>query len=541
MDARTSKSLRLRLQDSRRSWFTLAMCVIMLHTATIGNRSQGALYVGIREHFGASHSEASLPPSLQASLSLVGGIFTGFLCEVVSLRHMSLGCSLVSSLALMVCYFSVTVSFISFFFGAVHGLAVSGMFVVSSVVVGEYFVRWRATAYAMSSAAKSSHFFTPFVANHIRMYYGTPEIFLLLGALSLNGFVAALLVRTPPWRLTRKGVVPTSSNAGAANEHSLGSVQNERVDVTPTGIDNSVIADVASTTESLLRERDIPEHQQASGTCRILYDVENSQGQSLLVADRGNVSVSCVMAQHIVDGCPAISTSKSPAPWCNVTAFLRNFIRSLVKINWKVIATPLFLFDTLSFSVQNYSLANFVLFYLDVTMDCGKDASFAGYLLLAFNVSVVLGCLVIGMVVDRRLLSLNATVILGLSGNAAASEGLVWSLSGGQLLACAVVQGLSCGVMAPMTCPVLIRDFGSESLSLVIGGCHTVMGVVLLARPPLVGKSEANSSYFKDILGSYDGIQHIFASLNAFLAIMWTIRLLWSKRTKCTQPSPSSL
>ncbi|KAH7959356.1 hypothetical protein HPB49_010529 [Dermacentor silvarum] len=526
MDARTGKSLRLRLQDSRRSWFTLAMCTVMLHTATLGNRSQGALYVGMREHFGASHSDASFPPSLQSSLCLVGGIFTSLLCEVVSLRHMALGCSLISSLALIVCYFGVTVSFISFFFGAVQGLAASGMFVVTSVVVGEYFVRWRATAYAISSAAKSSHFLTPFAANHIRVHYGTPEIFLLLGALSLNGFVAALLVRTPPWRLKRKGAVPTCSIPGATNEQSLKSVQDKRADVTPAGIDISVTSDVAGATESLLR--DIPEGQQASGACRTLDDIETSlPGQSLLVAYPCKVSITCIKVQHIDDGCPAISISRSATPWCKIMAFLRNFVSSFVKKNWKVIATPLYLFDTLSFSVQNYSLSNFVLFYLDVTIDCGIDASFAGYLLLAFNVSVVLGGLVIGVVVDRRLLSLNAAVMLGLCGNAAACEGLVWSLSGGQLLACAVVQGLSCGVMAPMACPALIRDFGCENLSLAIGGCYTVMGVVLLGRPPLVG-------YFKDTLGSYDGIQHIFASLNAFLAIMWMIRLLRSKRTNCT-------
>ncbi|KAH6934510.1 hypothetical protein HPB50_024736 [Hyalomma asiaticum] len=431
----TGNSLRLRLQDSRRSWFTLAMCMVMAHTATIGSRSQGAIYVGIREHFGASHGEASFPPSLQSSLCLVGGILTGFLCEVISLRHMSLGCSLVSSVALIVCYFGPTLSFISFFFGVVHGLATSGMFVVASVAVGEYFVRWRATAYSLSSAAKSSHFFTPFVANHIRVYYGPLEIFLLLGALSLNGFVAALLVRTPPWRLPvkSKDVTPACSNPGTSNEYCQTGIQDRRATVTLAEMDDSVTSDVAFAVEPLLQD------------------------------------------------------------------------------------VPL---------VQNYVLSNFVLFHLDVTLDRGIDASFAAYLLLAFNLSVVLGSLVIGFVVDRRALSLNATVVLGFCGNAATCEGLVWSRSGGHLLACAVVQGLSCGIMAPLTCPVLIRDTDSESLHLVIGGCHTVMGLVLLSRPSLVG-------LFRDVLGSYGGIQHIFASLNAFLAIIWAIRLLRPKCTRC--------
>ncbi|KAL3227795.1 hypothetical protein MRX96_003754 [Rhipicephalus microplus] len=529
VDASTSKSLRLHLQDSRRSWFTLAMCMVMAHTATMGNRSQGAMYVGIREHFGASHGEASLPPSLQSSLCLVGGIFTGFLCEVTPMRYMSLGSSLLLSLALMVCYFGLTVSFISFFFGVVHGLAANGMFVVTSVVVGEYFVRWRATAYALSAAAKSSHFLTPFVANHIRVHYGTPEIFLLLGALSLNGFVAALLVRTPPWRLHLKskdaGLARLKS--GASKEHSSTSVKDENTDATLQGVNNSTTADVAFTTEPLLEE--VPLDHEECGSYHTPSGPEISfQEHSVPVtaANSCKVSNTCSKAKIMVDERPVVIFSASPTLWSNIMAFLRRSANTLSRIDWKVLVSPLFLFDTLSFSLQNYVLSNFVLLYLDMALECGVDASFASYLLLAFNVSVVLSSLVSGFVIDRRVLSMNATMILGFCGNAASCEGLAWSRSGGQLLACAVVQGLSCGAMVTVVCPVIIRDFGSERLPLVIGGCHTVMGVVLLARPSLIG-------YFKDVLGSYVGIQHTFASLNAFLAILWMIRLMWPKCPNC--------
>ncbi|XP_049271017.1 monocarboxylate transporter 12 [Rhipicephalus sanguineus] len=372
MDAGTSKSLRHRLQDSRRSWFTLAMCMVMSHTATLGNRSQGAMYVGIREHFGASHGEASFPPSLQASLCLVGGVFTGFLCEVIPLRYMSLGSSLLSSLALIVCYFGLTVSFISFFFGAVHGLAVSGMYVVTSVVVGEYFVRWRATAYGLSAAAKSSHFLTPFVANHIRVHYGTPEIFLLLGALSLNGFVASLLVKTPPWRLPfkSKDAVLTRSNAGVGKEHCPARVQDTETDVTLTGVDGFTTADVAFASEPLLEEVSLD--QQDRGSRRTLSGpVMSFQEQCLpvTVTTPRNVSSAYSEAQHTVDERTAVDFSISATPWGKIIAFLRGTVNTFFRIDWKIIVSPLFLFDTLSVSLHNYVLSNFVLLYLDVTID----------------------------------------------------------------------------------------------------------------------------------------------------------------------------
>ncbi|KAH9376817.1 hypothetical protein HPB48_017862 [Haemaphysalis longicornis] len=75
MDAAPAKkgTAQSRLQDSRQSWFALVLCAVILHTSTLGSRSHGAMYVGMRQHFNVSHSEASFPPSLQASLCLVGG------------------------------------------------------------------------------------------------------------------------------------------------------------------------------------------------------------------------------------------------------------------------------------------------------------------------------------------------------------------------------------------------------------------------------------------------------------------------------------
>ncbi|KAK8783606.1 hypothetical protein V5799_010027 [Amblyomma americanum] len=523
MEGTIEGTARLRLQDSRRSWFTLAMCAVMLHAATLGSRSHGAMYVGIREHFDVSHREASFPPSLQSSLCLGGGIITGFLCEVVPLRVMSLGCSLLTALGLIACYFAPSVSFISLFFGAVHGMASSGVFVVTSVLLCAYFVRWRATACASSSAAKSSHFLTPFLANYIRVEYGTPEIFLLLGALSLNGLVAALLVQIPPWLLHPRNKEGSGPKFGEPQQHPSRHAHNEKIGSINKSSDNSAGADVAGATESLLP--DVSEDLVSKGA-RDAGEPDNSlQEQNVECAAKfscNNISTNA-RSQHATEIVVIASSSKSQVRQYRALELLRMTATSFAKVSWKVFVNPLFLLNSLSFSVQNYVLSNFVLLHLDVTLQRGIDSSFAAYLLLAFNVSVVLGCLAIGIVVDRRWLSAKATLTLGFCGNAAACEGLVWSESGTQLLACAVVQGLSCGVVAPLLCPLIIKDLGHESLGLVLGGCHTVMGASLLVRPSLIG-------YFKDVLGSYAGIQHIFASLNALLAAIWMARVLRSLR-----------
>lgn len=528
-------SAQFRLQDSRQSWFALALCTLVLHTSTLGSRSHGAMYVGMRQHFNVSHSEASFPPSLQASLSLTGGILSGYLCEVLPLRWVSLGSTLIASLALTLCYFSPNVAIISLLFGVFNGLGISVTFVATSVVLCEYFVRWRATACAFSSAAKSSHFLTPFVANYILVEYGSPAVFLLLGALSFNGFAATLLIDTPPWLERKKVAASATSAPGHTESQPLGFVSAKTTGVPAAECDDAIACEGAHVTDFLLSA--LPEDNKTGGCSDAAHVFAPSAEKAIHLGASGrcldiklkdtglkDIDLSDCVAEKDVQLTINSNHSNTLTCYYKVSAFLRRAVRSLVAVNWRVFVTPVFLLDSLSFSLQNFVLSNFVLFHLDVTLNAGLDTGYASYLLLTFSVSIVLGCLVIGIVIDRHWLSLETTIVLSFLGNAAACQGLVWSVSGGQLLVCAVVQGLSCGVMAPLSCPVLIKDFSGESLPLVMGGCHTLMGIALLTRPPLVG-------YFKDAQGSYSGIQHIFTSLNGLLAIIWLTRVLRSLRS----------
>ncbi|KAH9376818.1 hypothetical protein HPB48_017863 [Haemaphysalis longicornis] len=392
-------------------------------------------------------------------------------------------------------------------------MAISVTFVLTSVLLCEYFVRWRATACAFSSASKSSHFLTPFIANYILVEYGSPAVFLLLGALSFNGFAAALLIDIPPWLEKKKVVASATSAPRATASHPLRCLSAENAGAAPADCNNLPSPEGAHVTDSLLSA--LPEGNKASGcnnstrafarndenatnldACekfldRDLKDIDlsthvDASGRCLDVDFKDKDLSDCVTEAGVQ---LTIKSKRSNSLTCyyKVSAFLRKAARSLLAVNWRVFATPAFVLDSLSFSLQNFTLSNFVLFHLDVTLNAGLDAGYASYLFLTFNASVVLGCLVIGVVIDRHWLSLETTIVLSCLGNATACQGLVWSWSGGQLLACAVVQGLSCGVMAPLSCPVLIKDFSGESLPLVMGGCHTVMGIGLLTRPPLIG------------------------------------------------------
>ncbi|CAN7979674.1 unnamed protein product, partial [Ixodes pacificus] len=113
---------------------------------------------------------------------------------------------------LVLVHFTINVLLV-FFSSTVPGGALSGTFVVLLQLVCQHFETWRTTA---CSITWSSQCLTAFVmaqtADYIRTEYGTPEMFLLIGALSFNAFPAGFVLKSPPWTARR-----TAHKTNAAN------------------------------------------------------------------------------------------------------------------------------------------------------------------------------------------------------------------------------------------------------------------------------------------------------------------------------------
>ncbi|KAG0417332.1 hypothetical protein HPB47_005692 [Ixodes persulcatus] len=190
--------------DSRWSWVVVGFLAWVMATSTLSSRAMGVFYIGIVEHFGVSREEASWPLSLHSTSFCMAGPVFGYLCELWPCQRVLQGCLILSGIGLTLCYFAPNTGFLAIFFGVVHGGALSGTFVVLLQLVCQYFKTWRTTA---CSITWSSQCLTAFVmsqtADYIRTAYGTPEMFLLIGALSFNAFPAAFVLKSPPWTARR--------------------------------------------------------------------------------------------------------------------------------------------------------------------------------------------------------------------------------------------------------------------------------------------------------------------------------------------------
>ncbi|XP_040079254.1 monocarboxylate transporter 12-like [Ixodes scapularis] len=183
---------------------------------SLGFRVFGIVYVGIIETFQVSREEATWPLTIFdvvtsfANYAFISDLLFGFICRRSCSRAVLLGCSFLGPVAIAVCYFAPNVAFITGFYGAVNGIAFSGLMVGLHVVIAQYFEKRRATAFSVFyTLAGLNTFFVPPITEHSLTEYGVRGALLILGAISLNAFPAAIILRSPPWAdPTRQRLTP---------------------------------------------------------------------------------------------------------------------------------------------------------------------------------------------------------------------------------------------------------------------------------------------------------------------------------------------
>lgn len=487
--ARSEASLRSDPQfgmDSRWSWVTAAFLSWLLCAAMMAQQSAGVLFFGIVDTFGVSREEASWPLVLSASVISLTGPVVGYLCRRFSCRPVLLFFSLASGTSVCVCFFANSVLFLTVVLGFVHGAAVSGVFVGVQVLVSQHFEKRRATACSlMFTVCGLNMFFAAPLVDLFRVTYGIRGAFLLLGGLILNACPAAIVVRNPTW-MQVKDTPSTSQKDDTFSSNNKMSVEAPLL-----------------TLYSEKQERDSEE------TKAVL--------ESKTEVPVPKVPVGPNYARNLRNFCSILRSTTAVKEadegiFQDLTANARRF------------ATPRFALDALSFSIIIFGLTTFFLLYVDIATDRGVIPSRAAFLVYAFAAGDLVCRALSGVIIDSGLLTLDSVMLFGYVLQAAGFELFVWLRTFPTMLVCSALIGVSNGLRHSLQAPLLVRDFGIEHLPVMMGGLSFCNGVVLLTRPMLVG-------YYRDQQGSYDGLLHIAAIVNAAFCVLWAIRI-FSERTR---------
>ncbi|KAK8786676.1 hypothetical protein V5799_023561 [Amblyomma americanum] len=468
--------------DSRWSWITAGFLGWVLCGVMMGRQAAGVVFYGIIETFGVTRKQASWPLVVSGSLLSIGAPFMGYLCRRFSCRAVLLVCPAVAAVSVCLCYLADGVLFLTIFFGLIHGMALSGAFVAVNVLVSQHFDKRRATACSVIFTLTGLNLlYIPPLAEMLRATYGIRGALLLLGGVMLNSCPAVIILRSPVWM--------------------------ERPDSSPAVEDVQLVKKSVSKAGPSLLGPDTLQEESAS-------EEERTSQQSLWKA----VVAKARSFQDLVASCVR---TQSPRP---AERDSQSFVHAL-----KLFATVPFVVNALSFSVVIFGLTTFVLLHVDLGTDRGLPPERAVLLLNAFAVGDLVVRPLSGIIIDSGLLSLDVVMLLGYIIQGCAFELFVWLDSFPLMLACSTLVGVSNGSRVALQAPALAIDFGIDALPLLMGGLVFATGLVHFTRPFLFG-------YFRDLHGSYDGILHVVAGLNAAFVVLWTLKVIARKRQRssCT-------
>ncbi|XP_037578571.1 monocarboxylate transporter 12-like [Dermacentor silvarum] len=486
--ARSAASLKLDPRfgvDSRWSWVTAGFLSWVLCGALMGQQAAGVIFYGIIEAFGVTRQQASWPPVVSGSLLALAAPAMGYLCRRFSCRAVLIVCPLVASASACVCYFANDVLFLIIAFGIVHGTAVSGVYVAVNVLVSQHFERRRTTACCMLFLMSGLNLiYVPPLTELLRSTYGLRGMFLLFGGIILNACPAAIVLRSPAWMKRRS--IPSAINDTESAKHRTTSTSSQYLHHPSALQDENVTLEERS---DMLR---------------------NQSKTSLTKAPIVRNGIKDVLLRN--------ANQEYAKPAQGEKRDTESFVSTL-----KPFATVPFAVNALSFSVVVFGLTTFIILHVDMAVDRGVPPARAVFLMNAFAAGDLVLKPASGAVIDSGLLTLDTVMLLGYVIQGCAFELFVWFRSFPLMMACSTLIGVSNGSRIALQAPSLTRDFGVESLPVLMGGLVFFQGIVHFTRPFLFG-------YYRDHHGSYNGIFHVVAILNAALAFVWLVKVIMRRR-----------
>lgn len=477
------KEDRLFGADSRWSWVTAGFLSWVMFMTTISQQAMGVLFYGIVHGYGFSRGQGAWPLVFFGTSTSLAGPAMGYFCRRFSCHAVLLGSSLLAAVSLGACCLTTDVILLTFLFGFVQGVALSGIFVAVNVLVSEHFERLRATACSVIFFFSGLNtLLAPPLAELFRSTYGIRDTFLLLGALTLNACPAVIVLRSPDW-MEKRGHVSTNEESNV--------------------LDNA----------GAVKGKNPP--QQVDPNVETAHQNEEGVQQQLLPADATEVPFVQSRPQSARPGGLLSLWSKLVGHKSDSQIKMAPIVRQFLSVSFAV--------NALNFVVLLFGMATFLLLSVDIAKDRGVLPSSAVFLMTAFAVGDIALRAVSGLVIDVGFLSLEAVMFLGALLQAIAFELFVWLRTFPMMLVCSLLIGASNGSRISLQAPALVKDFGIESLPVLFGGVCFCNGLALLSRPSLVG-------YCRDTLGSYDMLLHLVAISSVVIFVAWLVKYVFTRK-----------
>ncbi|KAG8192785.1 hypothetical protein JTE90_019103 [Oedothorax gibbosus] len=201
-----------------------------------------------------------------------------------------------------------------------------------------------------------------------------------------------------------------------------------------------------------------------------------------------------------------------------------SILKLLIQTNLK----PIFVLISMSMAVFAYSFIGVGIVLIDYAGDQGISHQLAKFLVVGFSATDLLGRLVFGVVIDKKLLKMKnyVSVVMVVMGVMTASLPLNPSFN--YMMVCNCLIGVAVGGIAIMF-PILVNHYMDENEGAVaMGSLNFYGGILALSMAPMIG-------HFRDVQGSYNGVFYVFGGLVVLVGVLWQLEpliLKWQDKTK---------
>lgn len=572
--------------DSARSWLVAVACSWNLLWSSLVRRSTGVIYVALVSAFGITREEASWVLSTSMSIAWLLGPVVGMLTKFVPLMVLSLVGSVIVSLSSIGCTFAGGMTAIFLLLGICSGIGSGLVLPTSEVIIGQNFRRYRGSGNGIYyTGGTLAAFAFPPILHLLLNEYGFRGASLITGGLMLNALAACPLFGAPPRTAATAKHGTMSPEAGSGLHHvkhgrGLSTIENHQTQVVPVsasytpaveavtcigyegnGVDTMQSRAFSSKhklraykdqcshvngSSPSLQERPAaacggnpggytPVSQSTTATVTYKFSSLHSPHEDL----NGNHTKTSVQQESVEDTPNGSLLSPTPNPQ-NVERRNSQLMVSGTAVavedtttshrkpsvpgvagHWDFFRAPVFYMVVLTCTFSVYSqLVSMVL--VDFAVEKRFTRRDGALLLSAIAVGDASARMISGFLSDRAFC--DRRTLLGLSALLKGALCVALPAVRVEYYALAAVlcalYGWCNGTVVVLSSPVLSDHLGVANLGLSSGVVRFVKGVAYLACPRIIG-------YFKDEVGSYDGLLYLVSGGSFFVALMWTIDFVY--------------
>ncbi|XP_071035756.1 monocarboxylate transporter 5-like [Parasteatoda tepidariorum] len=538
--------VNLEMPDEGWAWVIAgAGCMINMLLSGL-SRMIGILYVYVFQQYNVTRQEASFPFAVRNSIRMCSGPLVGIVGQSFGIRTVTFCGGVIAALGAALCCIAPNITWLTVFWGGMHGVGFAFANTLFQVVVNQYFEKYRATAsgIALSGACVGSLGF-PILIETVLDTYGLSGGFLILGGVILNVLPPALMLKSPSWvenpekyarLLARKKaeeaaklkesvetidtdvtiILEQHEIENVCNQKRLArqrSLSNNPAEELVYPINSNHLEDTKGIFSHLRGNESFPNSEEEQRVVCTRYKMKQCHVSPTLeeeeeVENNGQLHTISEQVAEKNGDIPPSSESQTK------TKGNRTSVLDTIKMMGRVYSNPVYILISVCMSTYIVIFIPILTVLVDYAIDKGIDESYGKYLINGLALGDLVGRLGFGWVTDRGIMTIPAFMcaMLVLQGVFIALFPMAMSLYA--FMATLVLYGAAAGSMLVLFPVLVLKYVDIHSQSVALANVGFLSGLVSFCVPPMIG-------YFRDYVGSYDGMFYLVGGVSVMSGGMW--------------------